>query len=342
MAEMTPEQAQAMQEKLKNMSPEELKEFQKQQCIFCQIIAGKVASKKIYSDDKCTALLDINPANPGHILLLPNEHYSIMPLIPQEDLKHIFMVAKALAHASLKALEAQGTNIFIANGVAAGQKAQHFMLHIIPRKEGDDVNIDIPENNISEQDMKKVIDRLRPAIIKALGEEPVSEEPQEGSGEEKSEQIKKPEEYETDDDAEEQAEEEDTDEEETGEETEKTEEPDEEDDETDDQEKFITSENARRFHKNECPFAQKIPEEKRIYVNLEEAEELEKLPCSCTKIEEKEEAEETDEPEEDTDEEETDDDSEEQAEEENTDEEDKEERSEVSLDDISSLLTGGN
>jgi len=40
--QMTEEQAKALQEKLKNMSPEELKEFQKKQCIFCQIIDGKL------------------------------------------------------------------------------------------------------------------------------------------------------------------------------------------------------------------------------------------------------------------------------------------------------------
>ena len=84
MPEPTPEQIQEMQEKMKNMSPEELKELQKQQCIFCQIIDGKVNSKKVYEDDKCLAILDINPSNPGHVLLMPKEHYPLMPLIPQD------------------------------------------------------------------------------------------------------------------------------------------------------------------------------------------------------------------------------------------------------------------
>ena len=45
-----------MQEKLKNMSPEELRKFQKEQCIFCHIISGKVQSKKIYEDEKCLVM----------------------------------------------------------------------------------------------------------------------------------------------------------------------------------------------------------------------------------------------------------------------------------------------
>ena len=63
MPEMTEEQARELQEKLKQMSPEELKEFQKKQCIFCHIISGKVQARKIYEDDKVMAVLDINPAN---------------------------------------------------------------------------------------------------------------------------------------------------------------------------------------------------------------------------------------------------------------------------------------
>src|SRR3989338_3114112 len=114
--QLSPEQIEALQEKLKNMSPEELKEFQKKQCIFCQIVDGKVKARKVYDDDKCIAVLDINPASPGHLLLLPKEHYTIMPQMPEDELSHIFMVAKSLSNSILRALGARGTNIIVANG----------------------------------------------------------------------------------------------------------------------------------------------------------------------------------------------------------------------------------
>ncbi len=133
----TPEQIKEMQEKIAKMSPEELKEFQKKQCIFCHIISGKVQSRKVYEDDHTVAVLDINPANPGHLLLLTKEHYSIMPQLPADVLEHVFVVAKNLSNALLRAIDARGSNIMVANGVAAGQKAQHFMVHIIPRKDKD-------------------------------------------------------------------------------------------------------------------------------------------------------------------------------------------------------------
>ena len=163
--QMSEEQMKELQEKLKNMSPEELKEFQKKQCIFCQIVSGKVQSKKIYEDNSSIAILDINPANPGHLLLLPKEHYSIMPQLPEEQITHIFSVAKMLSNSLLRGIEAQGTNIIVANGVEAGQRAHHFMIHLIPRKDNDGLKFELPQNTIDE----KTLDNAADKISKALG-----------------------------------------------------------------------------------------------------------------------------------------------------------------------------
>ena len=148
------EQLKALQEKIKQMSPEELKEFQRKQCIFCQIVQGKVQSRKIYEDEKALAILDINPANPGHTLLMTKEHYSIMPQLPDDEIAHIFMVAKSLSNSMLKSIDAQGTNIIVMNGIAAGQRAQHFMVHVIPRKDKDGVEFMLPQKTMSQEEIE--------------------------------------------------------------------------------------------------------------------------------------------------------------------------------------------
>ncbi len=135
--QLSEEQAKELQEKIKRMSPEELRQFQKQQCIFCQIVDGKVPAKKVYDDEHSIAIMDINPAAPGHVLLLPKEHYAIMPQVPEKELGHLYLVAKYLSQVLLKVLKVGGTTVFVANGMVAGQRAQHFLLHLIPRKEGD-------------------------------------------------------------------------------------------------------------------------------------------------------------------------------------------------------------
>ncbi len=149
------------------MSPDEIADIQKQQCIFCHIVNDRVASKKVYQDDKFLAVLDINPGNPGHMLVLPKEHYMIMPQIPEIDIGHLGMVSKALSKTALRALKAQGTNVFIANGVVAGQRAQHFIMHLIPRMENDNIGFEVPEMQIKHSsDVKK---KLTSAINRAFG-----------------------------------------------------------------------------------------------------------------------------------------------------------------------------
>ncbi|MDA1196648.1 MAG: HIT family protein [Nanoarchaeota archaeon] len=155
-SQMSPEQVEEMQEKIKNMSHEELREFQKQQCIFCHIISGKVQSRKIYEDENVLAILDINPANPGHVLVLPKEHYAIMPQLSNEEISHVFMIVKTISNACLRALGVTGTNIIVQNGVAAGQKAQHFMVHVIPCQDGDGLRFEVPQRQMKEDDLEKV------------------------------------------------------------------------------------------------------------------------------------------------------------------------------------------
>ncbi len=162
-------QMQELSEKLKSMSPEELREFQKKQCIFCQIIGGAVQSKKVYEDDTVFATLDINPANPGHILLLTKEHYSIMPQIPEPVLSHMTAVIQQLSNALLRGLEAEGTNVIIANGVAAGQRAQHFMMHLIPRKENDGLTFSLPQKTHQGEVLSETANKIITVLYPLLG-----------------------------------------------------------------------------------------------------------------------------------------------------------------------------
>jgi histidine triad (HIT) family protein len=200
MAEMNEEQRAELMEKLKKMSPEELREFQKKQCIFCQIMGGKMESKKVYEDDLAYAILDINPATAGHILLMPKEHYAIMPQMPEEVVQHLGKVAKKLSLAVLKGLKVQGTTIFVANGLAAGQRAQHFMMHIIPRSEGDSIGLVIPQRQVDEKDLTAIHQAMQEKVNALLGvkkeivqvetkEEEKSETKEEDKGEVKEEPV---------------------------------------------------------------------------------------------------------------------------------------------------------
>ena len=74
-------------------------------------------------------------------------------------------MANKISSVLFETLAAQRTNIFVANGVAAGQKAPHFMIHIIPRKDADSVTVfNIKPKEFSERELEAVHAKIRKAI----------------------------------------------------------------------------------------------------------------------------------------------------------------------------------
>ena len=105
-------------------------------CIFCMIIDGKIPSRKVYEDENCIAMLDINPATPGHTLILPKEHHQDLTEMNEALLGKLMMVARKIGMLQKERLGAIGFNVIQNNGEAAGQTVPHFHIHVIPRYEG--------------------------------------------------------------------------------------------------------------------------------------------------------------------------------------------------------------
>ncbi|MBI5391178.1 HIT domain-containing protein [Candidatus Woesearchaeota archaeon] len=158
---------------------ENLREQQKKNCLFCHIGKGETPSKKIFEDDKTFAFLDINPASPGHILLIPKDHYALLQEMPEDVVKHLFQVAKQLTQTMLKGLKSTGTNIFVANGMAAGQKAPHVIVHLIPRKDNDGLGLfPLQKRRMPDSEMKK----LQEQMARILKEKKIVKEEQQSHG----------------------------------------------------------------------------------------------------------------------------------------------------------------
>jgi len=131
--------------------------MEQQQCLFCGIAHKQVPSYIIYEDDKIIAILDINPLTSGHVLLFPKEHYPVFQAIPQDVMDHLSKAIRLISNTMLKALKATGTNIYNANGVVAGQKAPHVIIHIVPRYDSDGINsFFIPTVATDKEKMEKL------------------------------------------------------------------------------------------------------------------------------------------------------------------------------------------
>jgi histidine triad (HIT) family protein len=112
-----------------------------QNCIFCKIIAGEIPSATVYEDEDFKAIMDISPAAKGHMILLPKKHSANLLELDDETAKKALLVARKLAKALKEELGCDGINLLQNNGEAAGQTVFHFHIHLIPRYNGDQVNM---------------------------------------------------------------------------------------------------------------------------------------------------------------------------------------------------------
>ena len=143
--------------------------LQKENCLFCQIADGRVVSRRVFEDEFVIGVLDINPANAGHVLLMPKEHYLFMPQVPASVLSSLFSAAKRLAQATLRAVRSEGTTILVANGGVAGQRAPHFMVHLIPRLSGDGLALSVGEGEIAKEVQAQVKAQLQAVLAPMIG-----------------------------------------------------------------------------------------------------------------------------------------------------------------------------
>ncbi|MDR0548429.1 MAG: HIT family protein [Deltaproteobacteria bacterium] len=103
-------------------------------CIFCDIVMGRIPSIRVYEDENFIALMDINPLTPGHLLIVSREHYATTLDAPDELLAKALPLAKKLAEAAMLGVGAPAFNIFVNSGPESGQVVPHWHLHVVPRK----------------------------------------------------------------------------------------------------------------------------------------------------------------------------------------------------------------
>jgi histidine triad (HIT) family protein len=130
--------------------------MKKDDCIFCKIANGEIPSASPYENDDFKVIFDVAPANRGHALILPKEHFDNAFEIEPELAGKIFAFGTRLARAIREETGCEGMNLLQNNGEVAGQTVNHFHLHLVPRFKGDDVTMTWKQGEADPDDSAKL------------------------------------------------------------------------------------------------------------------------------------------------------------------------------------------
>ena len=134
-------------------------------CIFCDIASRKEEAEILFENHNVISFLDIRPVNFGHALVIPKNHYENFISVPASVLNELIEVTQHLSKYIKEGLKADGFNIIVNNGAAAGQTIYHFHFHIIPRF-NKDFNFKPNFKLYSTGQMKEFADIIRDALKK--------------------------------------------------------------------------------------------------------------------------------------------------------------------------------
>jgi len=139
-------------------------------CRFCAIVRGEAQADILFADNDVVAFLDRRPLFPGHVLLIPRQHYQTLADLPNALITPLFVSSQLLARAVEAALEAEGT--FVAMNNRVSQSVPHLHIHIVPRRRHDGLKgFFWPRNNYSDEtEMARIGSLIRSAIVR-LNEE---------------------------------------------------------------------------------------------------------------------------------------------------------------------------
>ena len=129
-------------------------------CIFCQIAEGKMQAIKIYEDRSVLAVLDINPASEGHLLIMPKAHFETLEAIPDDILSLLFKLVKILSKILRQTMKATGINVYASEGKSAGQRVPHSYINLIPSYDKEPVAADWQRKQVSKEKLEEIGNKM--------------------------------------------------------------------------------------------------------------------------------------------------------------------------------------
>src|SRR3954463_10477154 len=108
-------------------------------CVFCEIVAGRLAASIVYEDDLTMAFVDLRQFHPGHTLVIPREHVPDVRRVFADTGAALMKTLAQVTRAVAAAFPSEGLSVWHSIGEAAFQEVPHLHFHVHPRFKGDHI-----------------------------------------------------------------------------------------------------------------------------------------------------------------------------------------------------------
>jgi len=130
-------------------------------CVFCKIVARQIPATVVHEDADTLAFMDIGQVNPGHVLVACKAHVENIFGLSEAQAAAVFRATAKVARAVRAAFDPPGLSVYQANGKPAGQTVFHFHLHVLPRHDGDGMQLAWPVKNPPREQLEANAARIR-------------------------------------------------------------------------------------------------------------------------------------------------------------------------------------
>ena len=140
-------------------------------CVFCHASRSNDSDEELgilYKDEHCFVIMNKYPYAPGHFMVIPHTHLENLEELDPAIWLHMNKIAYEGVKLIKDVVNAQGVNIGINLGVAAGAGlAEHLHLHLVPRwKRDTNFMTSIASDRVYSSDFNAVYKEMKE---KALG-----------------------------------------------------------------------------------------------------------------------------------------------------------------------------
>jgi histidine triad (HIT) family protein len=133
-------------------------------CVFCRIVAKQIPATVVHEDADTLAFMDIGQVNPGHVLVALKAHAENIFALEEAQATAVFRTVARVARGIRAAFAPQGLSVYQANGKPAGQTVFHFHIHLVPRHDGDGMNLTWPVKNPPREKLEDYAAKIRAAL----------------------------------------------------------------------------------------------------------------------------------------------------------------------------------